>query len=209
MAISYPRAMPTPDIAEITLHVRDAIGLVPSPFTYQAETQDFGGQCWEADVFYPPMRRGGSASAEAEEVVAWLVSLRGMLGTFLMGDPYGATPRGTWAGTPQVAGAHSAGAAELALDGFTAGATVKMGDYLNTGSGSTTHLYKVLADGTANGSGQLTVDIWPHLRTSLADNDAIVKSAAKGLWRLASNQRSWSIRQASVYGIRFSCVEAL
>lgn len=206
MTISYPLSLPSSGFRSINLRAVDAVGVTESPFTFQADVQHFGGQQWQADIELPPLKRGGSD--EAEDWVAFLLSLKGRYGTFLMGDPAGATPRGTWAGSPQVMGAHAAGASALALDGFTAGATVKKGDYVNTGSGSTTHLYKSLVDGTANGSGELTIDIWPNLRTALADNDAIVSTSALGLWRLASSARSWDIGLAKIYGIRFVAVEA-
>lgn len=206
MTISYPLSLPSSGFRSIGLRVVDAVGVAESPFSFQADVQHFGGQHWEADIELPPLKRGGSD--EAEEWVAFLLSLKGRYGTFLMGDPAGATPRGTWAGSPKVLGAHAAGANTLALDGFTAAATVKAGDYVQVGTGSTTHLHKALADGTADGSGLLTLDIWPNLRAALADNDAIVKTSAVGLWRLASNTRRWDIGLAKFYGIRFVAVEA-
>ena len=149
------------------------------------------------------------AAADAEMWVTFLLSLRGSLGTFLMGDSVGAAPRGTWAGTPLLAGSHAAGVRTVALDGFSAGATGKAGDWLNWGSGSSTRLHKVLQDFTADGAGQATVEIYPRLRAALADNAPVTNTNAMGLWRLASNGREWSIGLGQMYGLRFSAIEDL
>lgn len=203
MTISYPLTVPSHGFRSLVLRAVEKVGIVESPTSFQPGIQDFGGQRWEADVELPPLSR-----ADASAWVAFLQSLKGVYGTFLMGDPVGATPRGAWAGTPLVNGAHSAGAESLALDGLTASTTLKAADYINVGSGLTTHLHQLLADASANGSGQVTIDIWPPLRADLADNAAIVKTSAMGRWRLATNTRSWDIALAQIYGIRFVAVEA-
>lgn len=181
----------------------DVIGMQGSPFTLEQTLYDWGGDMLAADVKFPPMVR-----ADAEVVVAFLLSLRGRLGTFTMGDPAGATPMGTWGGAPLLNGAHAAGVRTLTVDGITVGGTGKAGDWFQFGSGASTRLHKVLVDFTANGSGQATIEIYPSLRTALADNAPLVTSSAKGLWRLASNSRDWSIGIAKMYGLHFGCVEA-
>lgn len=205
MAISYPLAFPTvKGPRQISIRLIDVVGVQSSPISLEQTSYDWGGDRLEADVALPPMKR-----ADAEEFVGFLWSLRGMLGTFLMGDPVGATPRGTWAGTPLLAGAHAAGVRTLSVDGFSAGATGKRGDWLQFGSGSSTRLHKVLQDFTADGGGAATIEIAPRLRAALVDNEPLVSSSCKGQWRLASNAREYTIELAQVYGLRFSCVEAL
>ena len=83
------------------------------------------------------------------------------------------------------------------------------GDYVQLGSGANTRLYKNLIDQTADGGGNMTIDIWPSLRSSPANNDALTVSSATGRWRLASNQMRWDIDDVAVYGIDFGAVEAL
>jgi len=205
MAISYPLTFPTvAEQSRISIRLSDVVGLQSSPFSFEQTIYDWGGDRLEADVELPPMKR-----ADAEEFVAFLWALRGPLGTFLMGDPVGASPRGTWAGSPLLVGAHAAGARTLSVDGFTGGATGKAGDWIQFGSGSSTRLHKVLQDFTADGGGAATIEIAPRLRAALADNEPLVSSSCKGRWRLASNVREYSIELAQIYGLRFSCIEAL
>ncbi len=204
MTISFPLSAPNADIAAMEIHANSTVGESRSPFTMEEQVYVHQGEWWEADVVLPPMKR-----ADAAAWIAQLLALNGKQGTLLLGDPLGTSPRGTWAGAHKVKGSHAAGVKSIAMDGFTAAATVKAGDWIQTGTGSTTHLHQVVQDGTADGAGELTLEIWPRTRVALADNDTFTTSSAKGIWRLASNRRSWSLQQAQIYGIRFALVEAL
>jgi hypothetical protein len=206
MTISYPLDLPShTGLRAIELRATNAVAYSRSPFTFAGQAFAYPGQMWQADVTLPPMKR-----ADAEQWVAWLVSLRGQLGTFLMGDPIGETARGVATGTPLVNGADQTGGS-LVIDGATTSVTgwLKAGDYIQLGSNGTSRLHKVLADANSNGSGGVTLDIWPHIRTAPADNAVVTVSNTVGCWRLASNESSWSVNEASIYGIRFTAMEAV
>lgn len=206
MTISYPLTLPThTGIAAISLRAVNAVVYSRSPFTFAGQAFAYPGQMWQADVTLPPMKR-----ADAEQWVAWLLSLRGQLGTFLLGDPLGATARGTPTGTPLVKGAGQTGGT-LEIDGATSSVTnwLRAGDYIQLGSGSSARLHKVLQNATSDASGNVSLDIWPHIRTAPADNAAVTVSSAKGLFRLATNEQDWSIDAASIYGVTFSAMEAV
>lgn len=203
MAITYPLTLPR-GIASITLIARDAVSVAESPFTLTQEVQQHQGQRWEADVRFVAGTR-----SNVEPLLAVLTALKGRYGTFYLSEPRAASPLGTWAGAPVVNGAHAAGASAVAVDGFSAGATVKAGDYIQFGTGSASRLHKVLQDATES-SGAMTLDIWPHLRSALLDNAAIVYQNATGVFRLASNERRWIVNPADIYEIgSFAAVEAL
>lgn len=206
MTISYPLTLPThTGIAAISLRAVNAVVYSRSPFTFAGQAFAYPGQMWQADVTLPPMKR-----ADAEQWVAWLLSLRGQLGTFLLGDPLGATARGTPTGTPLVKGAGQTGGG-LEIDGATSSVTnwLRAGDYIQLGSGSSARLHKVLQNVNSDASGNVSLDIWPHIRTAPADNAAVTVSSAKGLFRLATNEQDWSIDAASIYGVTFSAMEAV
>ena len=388
MTISYPLAFPTHTRRRsVEMRATNAVAYASSPFTFAGQAFAYPGQMWQADVTLPPMKR-----TDAEQWVAWLMSLRGQLGTFLMGDMLGCTPRGTALGSKKnlmfyteqfdnavwikarttitansgvapdgfttadamveatVTGSHSVadtvncspsttyvwsvyvkqvpggtqrirlraddnltflndvvfnfntgqlvtpsagrgfedigngwyriwcsgttGATATSLthgltmyqgdttvlsytgDGVSSvliwGAQVEAGsvmtayqpiaasygpfvngagqtgdtlvvdgcspnetgfllpgDYIQLGSGSTATLHKVLTQVDTDSSGNATLDIWPHIRTAPADNAAVTVSNTVGRWRLASNETSWSVNEAAIYGIRFSAMEAV
>jgi len=209
MAETYPLSLPThTGIAQIRLIARDVVGVSTSPFNFKQQIYRHQGQRWEADITLPPMSR-----ADAEQWAAFLLRLRGAYGTFLLGDPLNATPRGsasTAPGTPLVNGASQTGD-ELVIDGIpTSGSDyLKAGDYIQLGSGATATLHKVLEDVAIDGSGGATLNLWPRVRTAPSDDAAVTVSNTKGNFRLVSNETTWDINNASIYGITFGAVEAL
>jgi len=209
MAITFPLNLPTSKgIHSITLYAQSTVGVSESPFTYKQQVYKHQGQRWEADVRLPPMSR-----ADAEEWISFLLKLNGQYGTFLLGDPNGATPRGSAAstpGTPVVNGSGQTGG-ELSIDGLPTSATgyLKAGDYIQLGSGTALQLYKVLNDVDSNASGQATLDIWPNLRNSPQDGSTVIVSNAKGAFRLSSNETAFTITEFTKYGITFGAVEVV
>jgi hypothetical protein len=165
MAITYPLSIPTTIGTErITLRAVNAVGRSESPFTFRQQVVKHQGERWEASVDIPP-----SKSDLAEEWIAFLVSLKGPFGTFLMGDPNMTEARGsasTTPGTPVVNGASQTGD-ELAIDGLPLSATGYLlpGDYIQLGAAGTATLHKVLTQVDSNGSGEATLDIWPSSNT--------------------------------------------
>ena len=67
----------------------------------------------------------------------------------------------------------------------------------------------MLADVNSDSSGNVNIDIWPSIKTAPTDNSTVVLSSAKGLFRLISNETSWNITAASIYGITFGARQAL
>lgn len=194
MAISYPLSLPThTGIAEIELHAVNAVAYSQSPFTFAGQAHAYSGEMWQADVKLPPMKR-----ADAEQWIAFLMSLRGQYGTFLLNDPAATTTRGT-ATSATITGSVGDRSVTVAMTG-----TLLAGDYFSLGTGTSTRLYKVLQDQSGAG----TLEIWPALRDAASSATADLTSAS-GTFRLSSNQQSWSVNDASFYGITFGAMEAL
>ena len=209
MTITYPLSLPAvKGIATIRVVARNVTAISRSPFALSAQVYRWSGQAWEADITLPPMQR-----ADAESWLSFLLKLKGRYGTFLLGDPNGATPRGSAAtapGTPLVAGGAQVGGS-LDIDGLPLSATnyLLAGDYIQLGTGLSTRLYKVLNNVSSNGSGQATLDLWPDLRSSPSDNATVVVSNAKGLFRLSNQDQDFTIDDSSTYNITFGAMEAI
>lgn len=188
MTISYPLTMPTTGIEQIDIQMDVAAGVNTSPFTFQDQVYLHQGGRWRATVTLTYMER-----ANAEEWISFIASLNGPYGTFLMGDPTADDPRGVVSGSPLVNGADQTGLT-LDIDGLpaTTSGVFLAGDYIQLGTGSNSRLYKVVADADSNGSGEATLDIWPRLRMSPGNNDAVIYSSPVGLWRLNSNSTGYT-----------------
>ena len=194
MAITYPLATPTSiGIASIELRAVNAVAVSQSPFTYKQQVISHGGQKWEASVSIPSVHRDKAAQWKS-----MLVGLKGQVGTFLLGDPDYVTPQGT-VSSCTLSGSAGDETVTVVMTG-----TLKAGDYIQLGSGATAKLHQVLVD--QNGSGSL--EIWPALRATYSTATVIFNSP-KGVFRLSTNLTSWSINNASTYGISFEAVEAL
>ena len=194
MAITFPINTPTTiGIESIDIRAVNAVATSQSPFTYKQQIITHQGQRWEATVNIPSVRRDSAAAWKA-----FLVQLKGPTGTFLLGDPDYATPRGT------VSACTLSGSVGDETVTVTMTGSLLAGDYIQLGSGSSARLHQVLVDQTGDGE----LEIWPKLRDNYTDA-TVVYNNAKGVFRLAQNVSSWSINNASSYGISFECVEAI
>lgn len=197
--ISLPTTPAAPATVEFT--ATDIVAMSISPFTGQQQVQDWQQGWIEASVSYPPLTH-----AQAQPWIAFMMGLRGQANVFQLGDPLAVAPRGSGAGTPLVNGASQSGFS-LNTKGWTAGASGVLlpGDWLNIGY----RAYRNLLPANADGSGNATLSIYPPLRESPADGDALVLHNVTVLMRLKTNARKWSETAARVYGLQFECREAL
>jgi len=194
LAISYPLSTPTTiGIESIEIRAVNAVATSQSPFTYKQQIVSHQGQRWEASVNIPSVRRDLAA-----EWKAFLTALKGPTGTFLLGDPDYATPRG------DVSSVTLTGSAGDETVTVTMTGSLLAGDYIQLGSGSTAKLHQVLIDQTGDGS----LEIWPALRSDYTST-SVTFNNPKGVFRLATNMSSWSINNASAYGISFEAVEVI
>jgi hypothetical protein len=191
--MAVPISTPTDiGIAEIQFTATNAIAVSRSPFTFATQVHAYSGEMWSASVTIPPVRKD-----LAEPWVAFLLSLRGQYGTFLLGDPNMTSPQGT-ATSATITGSLGDRSVTVAMTG-----TLKAGDYLQLGSSESARLHKVLADKSGNG----TLEIWPALRADYFSASATLTNA-KGVFRLAGNSTNWAIsNNSNAYGIQFEAME--
>lgn len=239
MAISYPLALPTSiGIANITLSANNAVAISQSPFTFKQQIVQHAGQRWTASVSIPPVRRDLAEPWVSfllslnGPVGTFLLgdpnakSARGLIKNssqfFLANGVW--NEGGIWQddvlysftgddffANPKVNGTQAIGTTSINVDGVEPSSTgvFLAGDYIQLGSGGTASLHKVLQDANSNSSGQVTLEIWPATRRAVVDNESVTHSNTVGRFRLSGNQQSFSINDASVYGISFDCVEAI
>lgn len=193
MAIAYPIDLPANGITSIEWRALNAVVTSQSPFTYKQQVIAHGGQRWEATVNIAPLNKASAATWKAA-----LISLKGSSGTMLLGNPVYDVPQGT------VSACTLSGDAGAETVTVTMTGSLKAGDYIQLGAGSSAKLHQVLVDQSGNGS----LEIWPALRTTYS-NQSVIFNAPKGLFRLSQNMTSWSIDNASIYGISFDVVEVL
>lgn len=206
MSITFPLSLPsTPSWMKVNFSANNIVGVTKSPFTGQQQVYQWPGENWSADVSLPPMDQ-----VTAEAWVTFLISLRGALGTFYLGDVLHTAPVGVATGTPVVNGAQGSMSNTLATKGWTHSITgiLKAGDFIQIGTGTSQRLYKVLTDANSDSSGDATLDIFPSLREGVSDSQSITITNTAGTFRLTTNDRTWNVDNAKHYGIDFKAEEA-
>ena len=204
---TYPLSLPTSPSNFVTSEWRiiRTVAYTESPFTYAQQVAKYTGSVWQTTVTLPPMKR-----ADAGAWQSFFMQLNGRFGTFLLGDPDGRSIQGSATTVISVNGDHSIGAYDVIVDGADASTTIfKKGDYVQFGSGSTSKLHMIVADITSDSSGNATLQIEPSLKTALTDDDVVTYSNTKAVMRMDSNELGWNANNVSLYGITFSCTEAL
>lgn len=111
-------------------------------------------------------------------------------------------------GAPLVSANVSSGTA-LPIKGLTPGYTVKEGQFFSIIHAGRRYVYMFTANGTANGSGNLSASIFPMLRAALSTNDVIEIAQPKieGLV-LPGEELSWQIDLSNAREFSFSVMEA-
>jgi hypothetical protein len=202
---SYPLTLPTATgIRTQNWGLRRITSLTQSPFTLQQQVYQHSGEQWNTTMTLPPMLKDN-----ASIWLSFFLQLRGVRGTFKLGDQDRKTIQGTATGTVRVNGASQTGN-QVALDGFTASRAnvFKAGDYIQINS----YMYMVTEDVSADGSGEANVKIEPALRQGIEtinDDTLVVYLNTTTIMRLDSNDFNWDTDQVSKYGISFACSEAL
>lgn len=210
MAITYPLSLPSaPGFEEITLRRIKVAEMSRNPYEGSQQVQEYVGEWWEADVVLP-------AQSNAARVAAWEAfagKLNGRVGTFLLGDPLRATPRGSaagTAGTPLVDGVHAARVNEIDIKGMPLSATgyLLAGDYIQLGTGSAATLHQLLDDLSSDGAGKGTALVWPMLRGQVNNETAVTVASCKGVFRMAQNDQEFKRSRRMFTNYSFSCIEA-
>ena len=131
------------------------------------QTRQIQDQRWQITASFPPMQR-----AKFNEVFAFVVSQRGVKGTFTFTPPIIDDALGTETGSVLVNGIHSVGDTTIAMDAFAGDGAgrFKAGDFIKFASHD--KVYMVVADVTSS-SNAATVTTEPPLTTALANNEAV------------------------------------
>jgi len=169
-----------------------------SPLSGAVQTVEMPGVKWKATF---PLRN--LTPADAAKMRAFYARLRGRAGRFYLYNFAHPSPRGTASGSAFVKGASQAGTS-LAIDGLAAGATLLAGDFFEVSG----ELKVVVADVTANGSGEMTLTFEPPLRASPGDNATVTLTQPKATMMLEDDAMRMTTRAPFWSESTISCIEA-
>ncbi len=172
-----------------------------SPLSNSIQVSELTGARWYATFNLPPMKKENSL-----EYIGFLQRLQGRVHSFFGFDANHRSPSGTIAGSTLLVNGASQTGTSLTLDGAQASTTVlKAGDFFSVNS----ELKMVTVDATSDGSGDVTVNFVPSLRSSPSDNAVITTTNPVCTMKLTGDSTTYSINTAGIYGISFSGLEVV
>ena len=170
-----------------------------SPLTRSVQTLALPGARWACTATWDNL-----LDEDARKLAAFMAQLRGASGRFYLHHLARPNIRGTGAGTPLVKGASQTGAS-LVTDGWTVGTTLLAGDLVGFGG---YELRMVVADATADGSGNMTLTLDEPMRASPSDNSAIDITSPAGIFRLTGDEVASSFAPGGpLESFTLDCVE--
>lgn len=196
MAWSYPLDFPALTPRKMVPRLRRAQTRSESPFTFQEQIYSHPGHQFSFDLEFPPM-----VEADAKTLIAFLMKLRGRVGTFYFSPVENYMGSGVTGAVGSVSGSYNE---EIAISGAATGTLLAgAGDWVSIDN----VLQKAAADCTSDGSGNATLYVEPGLRSSTAT--AVRFSTARGIMRLASPDLSYDVGDMMIYGINIVIQEAI
>lgn len=203
---TYPLTFPTVGVIDSRFGPISNIGMNISPFSLKEQKYDWLNGRWAGSVTFRPVTH-----AQAGQLKAFVTDLNGVNGTFLYGDP-DTIARGN-VGTIYSALVNGAGQTGdvLNVDGLPINVTNAFlaGDYFQLGTGTGARLYMITANASTNASGQATLNFWPRLRVSPADNQAVIQTNPRGTFRLMQNDNEWTSNFSALSTVTISFIEVI
>ena len=180
MAITYPVALPTGipfQSSRIKLDFHKS--------TFESISRHKTRQSWnegKTDRWIGVYTTPKLNNTQLRLMSSWMRSMIDDNGSFYAVDFDNTEPAATVTGTPLVNGASQTGK-QLITDGWALSTTVlSAGDRIQVGS----QYFEIKEDATTDGSGNVTLEIMPAIRTSPADNAPIITSNPKMIAKLSS-----------------------
>ena len=167
------------------------------------QTRQIQDQRWQITASFPPMQR-----AKFNEVFAFVVSQRGVKGTFTFTPPIIDDALGTETGSVLVNGIHAVGDTTIAMDAFAGDGAgrFKAGDFIKFASHD--KVYMVVADVTSS-SNAATVTIEPPLTTALANNEAVTYDSVPFTVALVNDIQTIALGGDGFYRFEVDMIEVI
>lgn len=141
----------------------------------------------------------GMSYDQAELWKGMLLSLEGGVNHLAIYDVVQQSPRGTMRGSPVTVGVTAAGATSFAINagGGQANTTLRVGDWLQFGTGLTSQLVMVTTAVTLSGSGTGTVNFMPATRIAYAGGTTVTHDKPVAHYKLATEMPEWAYQSGA------------
>lgn len=176
---------------------------------YAFQSVGVAGPLWTAFV-----AQSNQSDLDAGDWIVLEAQLAGKTNQLALWNLKRPAPLGTLRGTLTLNGAHTQSATSLLVSGGAgqAGATVEPGDLLGLGTGETQQVVMAMAQATADGAGDITIDISSTpLRNAFSTGASVTWDKPKALFRHTATSTMWDYTNGSnplVSGIALDLIES-
>ena len=190
---SFPSITPTSMSWELIANTQQFVGISGA-----IQVAQRAGQRWTVTLEFSTLANNDRAVLQA-----FVAQVLGLADNFTL-SPADYDPRGSFGGTPLVAGGSQTGNS-LNLDGCTPSVTnwIRAGDFFQVGN----ELKMATEDASSDGAGAITVSFVPELRAAPADNAAITTTDPEGVFRFVQPRMGWSSRPPFISSMSLECIE--
>ncbi|QOR55719.1 MAG: hypothetical protein YHS30scaffold667_15 [Phage 65_10] len=171
--------------------------------TGSVQTRLYGHPRWTVTLASPQRM----TNAEAARWRQLVLSMKGRLNVLTVGDVVQTAPRGTMRGTITLRSSCAAGDETLLLTGGSgqAARTLLAGDFIQVGTGyGSSQLVCVLADATADSSGNIDVSIAHPMRDAYTSSTAVTWDHPVGYFRQLGDKSTWTYNNTGVHQSGYS-----
>lgn len=190
---TFPSITPTSMSWELISNTQQFVGISGA-----IQVAQRAGQRWTVTLEFSTLANNDRAVLQA-----FVAQVLGLADNFTL-SPADYDPRGSFGGTPLVAGGSQTGNS-LNLDGCTPSVTnwIRAGDFFQVGN----ELKMATEDASSDGAGAITVSFVPELRAAPADNAAITTTDPEGVFRFVQPRMGWSSRPPYISSMSLECIE--
>lgn len=191
-------AFPSITSNNMTIRLVNNISRYPAPNTGAVQTKKRGAGYMMIDMAFTNLK-----TSERAELIGFLAKLRGGQHRFTLPIHCEAN-RGAFGGSPLVNGGSQKGGS-VNVDGCDNNVTnwIRIGDIFQLGN----ELKICTDDANSDSSGNVSISFAPDIRTSPADNSAVVTSNAVGIFMLATDEQSFINRPGVFSDFSISAIE--
>ncbi len=199
---TFPLAFPaSPGIQEAELFLIRKTNVSQSIFTGSEQRLENPFHLWSVSGKIPII---DGDDAAARDWRAFILELRGQVGTFNLPVPGVTGPSTNYSGTVGVVKGAGLLGDSIPTDGWTASAAIlNRGDFFMLG----TELKMCMANISASGIGEATIVFEPALVQAPADNSVVTINNPFVIMRMGTDILSWSLTAPVIHSFTFDAVE--
>lgn len=198
---TYPLSFPTSGIDNAEFILVRKTNVAQSIFTGAEQRSENPFHLWSIKGDIPTLE---GDSADARDWRAFILELRGQVGTFNLPVPGVLGPSSNYSGTQGLVNGSSLLGSSIPTDGWTPNTLIlNRGDYFMIGG----ELKMCMSDIYSSGTGSATIVFEPDIVFSPTNNSNVVLDNPFVKMRMSTDTTGWTVSSPTLHNFKFEAVE--